>query len=206
MNNDLEDRAQQIRDEIADLEKKTAKLKEEEKKLTLHIMNNIEYKEEENITSTYFARIFRDLEVKVFMCLNKVRQEDVVNIKKLIDAAIENFNDDNVDEHYIKILDAAKESSKIVDDGGSFTLVVLDSNKTYAFAEGNSNIYEYNNGYITPVELTNKIGELSYEVLNKNDYIRLIVFSYSNIEDLDDDKIKIITRKTDRETLIKTII
>ena len=207
MNNEMENRVHEIREEIEELEKKIEKLREEEKKTALYIMNkSVDSFNDDSKTSTYFARIFKDISVKVFMCLNRVNKEDVSKIKESIDNAIEPFNDDNVDDHYIRILDAAKESSKIVSDGGSFTLMVLDGTKTYAFAEGNANIYEYDNGLITPLELINKIGELSYEVLNNNDYIRLIVFSYSDVEDLDDDKIKIITRKTDRETLIKTII
>ena len=85
-------------------------------------------------------------------------------------------------------------------------MIVLDNGKTYAYAEGKANIYNYNNGYITALNLSNKIGELSYEVLNNQDYIRLVLFTYCNEDDLTDEKVKIITKKTRREELVKELI
>lgn len=219
MDNDLKKRATEIREEIEELEKKIEALKEEEKQIALYVINkekgtegiltNIEediLSYDENKSSTYFAKYIEESNIKLFVCLNKLNKESEDRIKSIIDLLSSGLVTGNVDERYIKILSTAKKLSEIVDNGASFTLIAIDNNKTYAFAEGKANIYEYDNGVINILELTNTIGELSYEVINNNDYIRLIVFSYSSIEDLNDEKIKIITKKTNREELIKAII
>ena len=219
MDNELEEKAIKIREEIEQLEDRLAKLKEEERQIALYVMNKSNGNEgllnilesdilnyEEGSNSTYFSKQIEDKNIRVFVCLNRVDADCENQIRSIVDNLLPSLNSDNVDDRYIKLLESAKECSKIITGDSTFTLLALDNSKTYAFAEGKANIYIYNNEKIEVLNLTNKIGELTYEVVNNNDYIRLILFSYSNIEDLKDNKVKIITKKTDRETLIKTLI
>jgi hypothetical protein len=85
-------------------------------------------------------------------------------------------------------------------------MIVIVEEKTYAFAEGRSNIYTYYGGKIKKFDLKNVIGELNFEVLNNKDYSKLVLLSKSDNQDLTDEKVKIITNKTDRESLARELL
>lgn len=225
MDNDIREKVESIAKRLKELEDSLIKLKEEEKDIILYIINKGnggQLSEEErallnsledqisNIDaerrSTFVAKNLTDINVKIFVSLNHMVNKDETDVKNLIEELVANLNGKNLDERYIEFLEYAKKFSAIVEDPSTFTMIVLDSGKTYAYAEGKANIYSYNNGYITPLNLSNKIGELSYEVLNNQDYIRLVLFTYCNEDDLTDEKVKIITKKTRREELIKELI
>ena len=224
MDEEIKARVESIENRLKVLEQSLIELKEEEKEIILHIMNKNKdgiSNEESNLLdsledqilnfdadrrSTFIDKEIKDINVKVFVSLNHLNKEDENEIRGLLDELIIKVQNKNVDERYIEFLEAAKKFSNIINGPSTFTMIVLDNGKTYAYAEGKANIYSYNNGKIVPLNLTNTIGELSYEVLNNNDYIRLVLFSYCNEEDLTDEKVKIITKRTSREELIKELI
>lgn len=224
MDNGIEARVENLENKLEELEKSIIKLKEEEKELLTYIMNKggsgIPIEEQELLDtledqiigvdaerkSIIIDKILTEKNIKIFLSLNHSSEKDETAIRTIIDELVVNIQNKNVDERYIEFLEAAKKCSAIVEDPSTFTMVVLDNGKTYAYAEGKANVYTYDNGKIETLNLTNKIGELSYEVLNNNDYIRLVLFSYSTDEDLTDEKVKIITKRTSREELIKELI
>ncbi len=223
MDTEIKQRLQEIENRIKVLEDSILKLKEEEKEIVLYIMNNgkvskpsegvfsllekqiVNY--DENRNSTFITKKLESIGVKIFISLNQLLNNDEDRIMPIIEEMINSVQNKSLDERYIEFLDTAKKISAIVESPETFTMIVLDNGKTYAYAEGDSNIYAYDNGNIIPLKLTNTIAELHFEVVNSNDYVRLILFSYcDDNDDLSDDKIKIITKKTNRDDLVKELI
>ena len=223
MDNEIIEKLQEMENRIKVLEDSIVKLREEEKEIVLYIMNkgnsnksnegllNILEKQivnyDENRKSTFITKNIESVGVKIFISLNQLLEADKDKILPIIDEMTNSIQNKNLDERYIELLDTAKKISAIVENPETFTMIVLDNGKTYAYAEGDANIYAYDNGSIIPLKLTNTIAELHFEVLNSNDYVRLILFSYcDDNDDLSDDKIKIITKKTNRDDLVKELI
>jgi len=223
MYNEIIEKLQEMENRIKVLEDSIVKLREEEKEIVLYIMNkgnsnksnegllNILEKQivnyDENRKSTFITKNIESVGVKIFISLNQLLEADKDKILPIIDEMTNSIQNKNLDERYIELLDTAKKISAIVENPETFTMIVLDNGKTYAYAEGDANIYAYDNGSIIPLKLTNTIAELHFEVLNSNDYVRLILFSYcDDNDDLSDDKIKIITKKTNRDDLVKELI
>ena len=223
MDNEIIEKLQEMENRIKVLEDSIVKLREEEKEIVLYIMNkgnsnksnegllNILEKQivnyDGNRKSTFITKNIESVGVKIFISLNQLLEADKDKILPIIDEMTNSIQNKNLDERYIELLDTAKKISAIVENPETFTMIVLDNGKTYAYAEGDANIYAYDNGSIIPLKLTNTIAELHFEVLNSNDYVRLILFSYcDDNDDLSDDKIKIITKKTNRDDLVKELI
>jgi hypothetical protein len=180
MDNEIRAKVENIAKRLKELEESLMELKEEEKEIILYIMNkdkngdglSSEEKEllntledqiinfDANRRSTFVAKEIADKNIKLFVSLNHLNNEDETELKKLIDELVEKVKDKDLDDRYIEFMDYAKKFSAIVNGPSSFTMIVLDSGKTYAYAEGKANIYTYNNGKIEPLNLSNTIGEL----------------------------------------------
>ena len=221
-------RVDELRSKINYYESEIKKLKEESDALTFAVMNEELEKDlnplteeekvqietlEKNILdydtnrkSSFIAKAIDTKNIKVFASLNDMNEADEKSIKDAIDALLVKLVTDDVDHGYIDSLETARKCSHIVNGLSTFSMVVIVAEKTYAFAEGRSNIYTYYGGMIKKFELTNILGELNYEVLNNDDYSKLVLLSKSDSQDLTDDKVKIITNQTNRDSLAHELL
>ena len=215
-----------LNSKIDQLEKELELLKEESHNLTYEMMNlelgeNAISEEERkqmdaleqgildydtNRSSSFIAKAIDSKKIKLFAGLNDMNKEDEENIKKVIDKLLIKLVKDNLDQGYLDSLEAARICSHICNGLSTFSMIVIVEEKTYAFAEGKSNIYTYYGGKIKKFDLKNVIGELNFEVLNNKDYSKLVLLSKSDNQDLTDEKVKIITNKTDRESLARELL
>ncbi len=216
---DYKDKLNEMSSEIEFFEEQIKLLKVEQDALTKEMIES-ELKEKDTIEklekdildydterhSTFIAKAIDSLGIKVFAAINDVNFEDETILKKYIDELLSTLLHANIDEGYIASLETAKKCSHIIFGLSTFTMVVIVKEKTYAFAEGKSNIYTTYYGKIEKFELKNKYSELNYEVLNNDDYNKLILLSKTDMQDFSDDKIKIITKQTDREELARELI
>jgi len=155
--------------------------------------------------SFFVAKAIDAKGIKLFASLNDMNDEDEKDIKEIIDKLLIKLVSANVDEGYISSLAAAKECSYIVHGLSTFTMVIIVGEKTYAFAEGKSDIYTFADGELKKFDLVNKYSELNYDVLNNDDYSKLVLVSKCDRQDFSDEKVKIITSKTDKEELYKEL-
>ncbi len=221
-------RVGELRSKINYYESEIKRLKEESDALTFEVMNEELSKEIDPLTdeekvqidtleklildydtnrkSSFIAKAIDSKNIKVFASLNDMNSDDERNVKEALDALLIKLVTDDVDHGYIDSLETARKCSHIVNGLSTFSMVVIVAEKTYAFAEGKSNIYTYYGGMIKKFELTNILGELNFEVLNNDDYSKLVLLSKSDSQDLTDEKVKIITNKTNRDSLAHELL
>lgn len=140
-------------------------------------------------------------EFKLIAVLNNLQEDNTAfnRLSKWFSALpVESFDDiESLNKVYLSVLDEI--GIPLMEDL-SFSSVIFTGDKTIVAKFGKSPIYKYNNGEIEPIEQLSQ-ESLASIVMDNNDYQSIVIFSNGNEEDLEDDRIKIITKSTDRDKL-----
>lgn len=140
-------------------------------------------------------------EFKLIAVLNNLQEDNTAfnRLSKWFSVLpVESFDDiESLNKAYLSVLDEI--GIPLMEDL-SFSSVIFTGDKTIVAKFGKSPIYKYNNGEIEPIEQLSQ-ESLASIVMDNNDYQSIVLFSNGNEDDLEDDRIKIITKSTDRDKL-----
>lgn len=89
--------------------------------------------------------------------------------------------------------------------GISLSCALNNDENTIVARVGNAPIYKYINGEIQPINVIENT-LISTEILNNNDYQTIVLFSNDEKDDLSNERIKVISKNTDRQKLAVDLI
>lgn len=189
-------------------------IKDLEEKINAEI--SLDKKEESVINSDKYGTISivnhpNINKLKLLVVIDNLNSEDVVGeLKEQVDNWFINLDDDAVSNYDLLYASYVNQIAEIASQNSELSLssALLDDNKTMAATYGGKSIYSCANGEIFELKLSPSVNYsfINSITMNNDEYTTIMLLSDGDREEIEDNNVKIITKKTNRDALAKELL
>jgi len=149
--------------------------------------------------------------LKMLVVFDNLNSEEVMNeLKEELENWFMNLDNDVTSNYDLLYASYVNQIAEIVLQNSELSLssALLDDNKTMAVTYGNKSIYSCANGEIFELKLPVSVNYsfINSTIMGNDEYTTIMLLSDGDKEEIEDNNVKIITKKTNRDALAEELL